>query len=204
MGAMPNCKTRQLSGAPSSVHEQEKIQAEEPLSVLLDLMTTSEMSFSWLLSLVMYFPDANGISETTVVTQRRVGSTLNEFILDVRVRFPADQLPAVPGSETCIICELLYGPNPRSCYPSSSKSSQALSSWHGVRAVPGPSSPLLAAVTAITRFRGRGGGWVCWEPIPARRRQRRVSPFTSQPCAARAGSVHTEFSSLFRAPIIAL
>lgn len=100
---------------------------QKSFSVLLGLMTMSD-DRSWLLTLMMYFPDANSISETTVVTGRQVGSTLNEFILDVRVRFPADQLPAVPGRDTCIICELFYGPNPRSCYRSSSKSSQALSS----------------------------------------------------------------------------
>lgn len=113
---------------------------QRSLSVLLDLMPMGEMSFSWLLSLVMYFPDANSTSGTPAVTQRRVGSALNEFILDVRARFPADQLPAVPGSETSIICEILYGPNPRSGYRSSSKPSQALSSQHGVGAVPGPGS----------------------------------------------------------------
>lgn len=105
-----NCQEHQIQCMSRKKSKQRS------LSVPLDLMTMTEMSFSWLLSLMMYFPDANSISETIVVTQRQVGSTLNEFILDVRVQFPADQLPAAPGSKTCIICELLYGLNPRSCY----------------------------------------------------------------------------------------
>lgn len=132
---------------------------QRSLAVLLDLVAMAETSFSWLLSPRLYLPDANSVSESTAV-QRQVESTLNEFILDVRVQFPTDQLPAEPGTETCIICELLHGPDPRPCYRSDS--SQAEHSPHSPA-----SDPPSCSHSGSYSIRGTGGGRFCWEQLPA-------------------------------------